>query len=99
MPFGILAGHISAVLPCNENQSTDISILVGNPTEFQPIDLGLTQMDFGTEDLCLYQGNLSSNLSNPLTDIMLQNNAPDEIEFPGSSSVTITIDGMSTGQN
>ena len=94
-PYQITSGHIAAKLPCDEDNDTPISILMGQAPNLQPAELEFIEPLSASGELCLYHVNIASNESNPITDIAVHNNSTDEIDFPGTSSVTVSVNEIS----
>jgi hypothetical protein len=90
-PYAIKSGHIAAKLPCEENDTTSAVILMGKAPTLIPSPLELINQLSTTEDLCLYHGNIVSTPNNQITDIAIQNNSTEDIEFPDASGVVISI--------
>jgi hypothetical protein len=93
-PYEITEGHISAVLPCNEDNNTDVQFLMGQFDQLQTEPLQFVQRLSITDDLCQYGLDVRSTKDKPITDIMIQNNSTEDIEFPLTSSIIITINQM-----
>lgn len=94
-PYQILSGHVAAKLPCDSDNSSDVQIVIGNITELNPIELELIPELSIADSMCLYHGNIQSNQNSVIHDILIQNNSTDDIDFPETSSITISIAGLS----
>jgi len=90
-PYVIMNGHIAAKLPCDDLNTSDVSILTGQAPSLFPIELEFISPLSQSGDLCLYHGDLKSSHDSPISDIVLSNNSTDEIEFPDTSSVVISV--------
>jgi hypothetical protein len=90
-PYQILEGHIAAKLPCNEENVPEIQLLVGQAPNLYPTELDLVNPLSTSGELCLYHTDLKSNGPNPITDIAIQNNSTDDIDFPSTSTITIDV--------
>ncbi|ALI36784.1 hypothetical protein NMY3_02593 [Candidatus Nitrosocosmicus oleophilus] len=94
-PYKILSGHVAMNLPCDGDGSTDLNVLVGQVPNLNPADLELVDPLSTLGELCLYHVNVASDETNPITDIAIQNNSTDDIEFPSKSSILISLNEMS----
>lgn len=94
-PYKIHNGHIAAKLPCGEDNSTAVNVLIGQAPNLAPAELEFIPELSTAGELCLYHVDLESNETNPLTDIAIQNNSTDDIDFPATSTVVIGINEIS----
>jgi hypothetical protein len=94
-PYEIASGHIAAKLPCNEDNSTEINVLVGQAPTLVPMSLEYVSALSMPEELCLYHADINSSGSTPATDIAIENNSTDNIDFPDTSSVVISVSEIS----
>jgi hypothetical protein len=90
-PYQIMEGNIAAKLPCNDDSSTDVKVLLGQAPNLQATGLELSDGLSVVGDLCMYDVNIGSSESNPITDIAIQNNSTDDIDFLPTSSIIIDI--------
>jgi len=90
-PYQIMNGHIAAKLPCNDANSTDVNVLIGQAPNLQPAELEFVGPLSTPGELCLYHVDVASNETAPITDIAIQNNSPDDIIFPPTSTVVIGV--------
>ena len=90
-PYQIMNGHIAAKLPCTDTNSTEINVLIGQAPNLQPAELEFVGPLSIPGDLCLYHVDVASNETAPITDIAIQNNSPDDIIFPPTSTVVIGV--------
>jgi len=89
-PFKIMNGHVAAKLPCNADNSTDINVLIGQAPNVSPAELEFVP-ELSAGDLCLYHADLASDSEITVTDIAIQNNSTDDIDFPSTSTVVIGV--------
>ena len=90
-PYQIMNGHIAAKLPCNDANSTDVNVLIGQAPNLQPAELEFVGPLSTPGELCLYHIDVASDETTPITDIAIQNNSPDDITFPPTSTVVIGV--------
>jgi len=90
-PFKIMDGHVVAKLPCDESNSIGLSILIGQAPNFVPAEFEFIGPRI-IGDLCVYRADLTPDARTPITDIAIQNNSTDNIDFPETSSLIISAD-------
>ena len=76
-PYQIMNGHIAAKLPCNDANSTDVNVLIGQAPNLQPAELEFVGPLSTPGELCLYHVDVASDETTPITDIAIQNNSTD----------------------
>jgi hypothetical protein len=91
-PYKIVNGHITAQLPCDDDNSTGISVLLGEAPNLTPVPLEFNDQLPTSEGLCMYNLDLTPTYATSITDIAISNNSTSDIEFPDSSSVMITVE-------
>jgi hypothetical protein len=90
-PYEIRSGHIAAKLPCESNGQSDTVLLVGTAPNLYPINLDVVTSLSTPGEVCLYHNDIASNLVNSIMDIAIQKNSTEDIEFPETSGITISI--------
>jgi hypothetical protein len=90
-PYEIRNGHVASKLPCDDNGLSSSIILIGKAPVLRPMNMELVNALSTPGELCFYHGDLKSPGTNMITDIALQSNSTEDIEFPETSSVTISI--------
>jgi hypothetical protein len=90
-PYQIMNGHIAAKLPCNEANSTEINVLIGQAPNLQPAELEFVGPLSTPGELCLYHVDIASDETTPITDIAIQNNSTDDIDFPATSTIVLGV--------
>jgi len=93
-PWIIQQGHLTIKTPCNEENLPAANVLVGKMPNFQTLNLDLVPEFSDPGDLCLYQSNLMLNQTGPVSEILLGNNSSEDIEFPPSSSLSLSISNL-----
>ena len=94
-PYKINNGHVAAKLPCSEDNSSAVNVLIGQAPNLAPAELEFIPELSTAGDLCLYHADLESNETSPVTDIAIQNNSTEDIDFPDTSTVVIGINEIS----
>ena len=90
-PYQIMNGHIAAKLPCNEANSTDVNVLIGQAPNLQPAELEFVGPLSTPGELCLYHVDVASDETTPITDIAIQSNSTENIDFPATSTIVIGV--------
>lgn len=112
-PYSIRSGHVAAKIPCGEDSTPMLNILVGQAPDFAPAPLELIANLSTAGELCLYhadlpateQGNVTStnstttsaNASATITDIAISNPGDEDITLPSTSTVVIGINEIAKG--
>lgn len=95
-PFKIMNGHITANLPCTDDNSTDVNVLIGQIPDLVQAKLEPINSLSIPGDLCAFNADIASNDSSMITDIAIQNNSTDDLELPEGSNIIITAEVVST---
>src|SRR5215213_873349 len=112
-PYSIRSGHVAAKIPCGEDSTPMLNILVGQAPDFAPAPLELIANLSTPGELCLYhadlpateQGNVTStnttatsaNNTAMITDIAISNPGDEDITLPSTSTVVIGINEIAKG--
>ena len=112
-PYSIRSGHVAAKIPCEEDSTPLLNILIGQAPDLvlSPRELIANLSTPG--ELCLYhadlpateQGNVTSsnstatsaNASAMITDIAISNPGDEDITLPSTSTVVIGINEIAKG--
>ncbi len=94
-PYKIVSGHVAAKLPCDTENATNVNVLVGQAPNVSPSELEFVSELSNAGELCLYHADLASDAGNTITDIAIQNNSTDDIDFPSTSTVVIGVNEIS----
>ena len=110
-PYHINNGHVAAKIPCSDNSTALLNILVGVAPNFAPAPLELLPELSTPGELCLYHVDLppapepanatTTNSANAtttsmITDIAIQNPG-DDVTLPDTSTVVIGINEIGKG--
>lgn len=96
-PYLISEGHLTANLPCNDINSPTVSILVGQVPHLRSLLLEYIPEFSDPGELCTYQLSLHSNQTDPISQIIIQNNSTEEIEFPSTSTILLGVSKLADG--
>ncbi len=91
-PYKIVAGHLVAKVPCDDQSRSSVAFLTGVAPNLHPTDAELIPSLSHPGGLCLYHVDLISDAKNTVTDVAILNNGTNTITFPSSSSVGVGVD-------
>ena len=99
-PYHIMNGHIALKVPCENDSTSPIQVLVGSAPNMTTATLENVPPLSTPGEQCLYHMDLmpSGNVTT-LTDIALKNTAEENIEFPPTSTVVIGINEVKKGEH
>ena len=84
-------GHITAKIPCNDDNSSDVNVLIGQAPNLAPAELEYVEALSTPGELCLYHVDIASDETTPITDIAIQNNSTEDIDFPATSTIVLGV--------
>jgi hypothetical protein len=100
-------GHIAAKIPCDDNSSPLLNVLVGVAPNLAPAPLELVPPLSTAGELCLYHVDLpppaqanattSANATTMITDIAIQNPGDEDVTLPSTSTVAIGVNEITKG--
>ena len=110
-PYSIKNGHVAAKIPCDDDSTPLLNILVGVAPEFAPAPLELVANLSTPGELCLYhadlpapeQANATTTTANAttnasmITDIAISNPGDEDVTLPSTSTVVIGINEIEKG--
>ena len=89
-PYTIGNGHIAANLPCEDNSTASVNVLIGQAPNLTAAELENVPQLSTPGDLCLYHADIPpQNLT--VTDIAVQNPGDSDLELPAGSTVVIGV--------
>ena len=99
-PYHIMNGHIALKVPCADDSSFPIKVLIGSAPNMTEATLENIVPLSTPGEQCLYHVDLipRGNITT-ITDIALSNPTEDEIEFPSTSSVVIGVNEVVEGEH
>jgi hypothetical protein len=99
-PYHIMDGHIALKVPCEDDSTSPIQVLVGSAPNMTAATLENVPPLSTPGEQCLYHMDLmpSGNITT-LTDIALKNTSEENIEFPPTSTVVIGINEVKKGEH
>jgi hypothetical protein len=112
-PYHINNGHIAAKIPCGDNSTALLTILVGVAPDFTPAPLELLPELSTPGELCLYHVDLppapeqanatttttsaNATTTSMITDIAILNPGDEDVTLPDTSTVVIGINEIGKG--
>ena len=111
-PYSIKNGHIAAKIPCDDESTPLLDILVGVAPDLTPAPLELNANLSTPGELCLYhtdlpapdQANTTTTSANAtttnatmITDIAISNPGDEDVTLPSTSTVVIGINEIEKG--
>jgi hypothetical protein len=99
-PYHIMNGHVAIKVPCEDDSTSPIQILIGSAPNMTAATLENIPTLSTPGEQCLYHVDLipSGNVTT-LTDVALSNTAEEDIEFPPSATVVIGINEVKKGEH
>ena len=99
-PYHIMNGHVAIKVPCEDDSTTPIQVLIGSAPNMTAATLENIAPLSTPGEQCLYHVDLvpSGNVT-VLTDVALKNSGDDEIEFPPTSTAVIGINEVKKGEH
>lgn len=109
-PYSITSGHVAAKIPCDDDSSPLLNILVGVAPNLAPAPLELVPPLSTAGELCLYHVDLpapaqanattaanATTTTTMITDIAIQNPGDEDITLPPTSTVVIGVNEITKG--
>ena len=99
-PYHIMNGHIALKVPCGDDSTSPITVLIGSIPNMTAATLENIPALSTPGEQCLYHVDLipGGNVTT-ITDIAISNTGEEDIEFPPSSTVVITINEVTKGEH
>jgi hypothetical protein len=98
-PYTIQRASIISKLPCNEDGLPAIAILLGNKSNFKNVTLEDVIEPLQSGDLCSYRIDIDAKASDSISEIVLQNNSTDDVEFPSTSNIIVGVTKINLAYN
>ena len=99
-PYQIMNGHVALKVPCKDDSTTPIQILIGSAPNMTAATLENVPPLSTPGEQCLYHADLipGGNVTK-ITDIALSNPTEEDIEFPSTASIVIGINEITKGEH
>jgi hypothetical protein len=113
-PYSVKNGHVAAKIPCDDESTPLLDILVGVAPDLTPAPLELVANLSTAGELCLYhtdlpapdQANTTTTSANAtttnatmITDIAISNPGDEDVTLPSTSTVVIGINEIARGEH
>ncbi len=112
-PYTLENGHIAAKIPCEEDSTSTLNILIGVAPELAPVPLELLAELSTPGELCLYHvdlpapeqqtnatsTNATTTTTTVITDIAIQNPGDEDVTLPSTSTVVIGVNEIARGEH
>ena len=113
-PYSVKNGHVAAKIPCDDESTPLLDILVGVAPDLTPAPLELVANLSTPGELCLYhtdlpapdQANTTTTSANAtttnatmITDIAISNPGDEDVTLPSTSTVVIGINEIARGEH
>jgi hypothetical protein len=110
-PYSIKNGHVAAKIPCDDDSTPLLDILVGVAPGLTPAPLELVANLSTPGELCLYHTDLpapeqanatsanSTTTTTMITDIAISNPSDEDVTLPSTSTVVIGINEIARGEH
>jgi len=114
-PYSVKNGHVAAKIPCDDESTPLLDILVGVAPDLTPAPLELNANLSTPGELCLYHtdlpapseqanatgttANATSTNATMITDIAISNPSDEDVTLPSTSTVVIGINEIARGEH
>jgi hypothetical protein len=112
-PYSIKNGHVAAKIPCDDDSTPLLDILVGVAPGLTPAPLELVANLSTPGELCLYHTDLpapeqanatsanatTTTTTTMITDIAISNPSDEDVTLPSTSTVVIGINEIARGEH
>lgn len=103
-PYHIMSGHVAVNVPCEDNSTASIQVLLGQAPNFTAAELENVPELSAPGNLCLYHIDVmpaevpGSEIGHELiTDIAIINPGESDVEFPAGSTAVVGINEIMPG--
>jgi hypothetical protein len=95
-PYMITNGHVAVNVPCEDNSTASIQVLMGQAPNFTTAELeNLPELSTPGE-MCLYHVDIAP-LEEVITDVAIANSGEEDLEFPPGSTAVIGVNEIMPG--
>lgn len=95
-PYMITNGHVAVNVPCEDNSTASVQVLLGQAPNLTAAELeNLPELSTPGE-MCLYHVDIAPH-EEVITDIAIANPGEEDLEFPPGSSAVIGVNEISPG--
>ena len=95
-PYMIMNGHVAVNVPCEDNSTASVQVLLGQAPNLTAAELeNLPELSTPGE-MCLYHVDIAPH-EEVITDIAIANPGEEDLEFPPGSSAVIGVNEIAPG--
>ena len=95
-PYMIMNGHVAVNVPCEDNSTASVQVLLGQAPNFTAAELeNLPELSTPGE-MCLYHVDIAPT-EEIITDVAIANPGDSDLEFPPGSTVVIGVNEIMPG--
>jgi hypothetical protein len=98
-PYHIMNGHIALKVPCGDDSTSPIQVLIGSAPNMTAATLENLPSLSTPGEQCLYHVDLIPGGNVTLTDIAISNAGEEDIDFPPTATVVISINEVTKGEH
>ena len=95
-PYMIMNGHVAVNVPCLDNSTASVQVLLGQAPNFTAAELENLPELSTPGDMCLYHVDVVPQ-EEVITDIAIANPGADNLEFPPGSTAVIGVNEIMPG--
>ena len=95
-PYMITNGHVAVNVPCEDNSTASIQVLMGQAPNFTAAELENLPELSTPGDMCLYHVDIAPH-EEVITDVAILNPGGSDLEFPPGSTAVIGINEIMPG--
>ncbi|MGH9921195.1 MAG: hypothetical protein ACRD38_00425 [Nitrososphaerales archaeon] len=96
-PAKIMAGHVAAKLPCNDDGEPEVVIVAGVAPEVAPVEMEMVEGLSKPGTMCIYHADLPAE-GVDTTDVAILNPTDNAIRLPRTSTVVISVSAITPGE-
>ena len=95
-PYMIMNGHVAVNVPCEDNSTASVQVLLGQAPDFTATELeNLPELSTPGE-MCLYHVDIAPT-EEIITDVAIANPGDSDLEFPPGGTVVIGVNEIMPG--
>jgi hypothetical protein len=95
-PYMIMNGHVAVNVPCEDNSTASVQVLLGQAPNFTAAELeNLPELSTPGE-MCLYHVDIAPH-EEVITDIAIANPGEEDLEFPPGSTAVVGVNEIAPG--
>lgn len=95
-PYMITNGHVAVNVPCEDNSTASIQVLMGQAPNLTAAELENLQELSTPGEMCLYHVDIAPH-EEVITDVAIANPGDSDLEFPPGSTVVIGVNEIMPG--